>query len=68
MRIFVESLKRLYEQGRTTSDKIESLFVSGKITSEEHDYIIGKQSNEAGSDAGEEENDARTNDNAGEKK
>lgn len=43
MRIFVESLKRLYEQGRTTSDKIESLFVIGKITSEEHDYIIGEE-------------------------
>lgn len=69
MRIFVESLKRLYEQGRTTSDKIESLFVSGKITSEEHDYIMGNQSDEATiADNLGEENNMRTDNNAGEVK
>ena len=40
MGIFAESLKRLFEQGRTTSDKIDDLFVNGKITREEYDYII----------------------------
>lgn len=69
MRIFVESLKRLFEQGRATSDKIESLFTSGKITREEYDYIMGNQSDEATiADNSAEENNMRTDNNAGEVK
>ena len=37
---FVESLCRLYNDGRITKAAINSLFESGKITRQEYDYII----------------------------
>lgn len=42
MRAFVESLKRLYQAGKVTEDKIFSLENEGKITYEESMYITGR--------------------------
>lgn len=41
MRTFVESLKRLYRQGRVTIEKLQQFMSEGKISQEEFDYIIG---------------------------
>lgn len=41
MRMFVESLKRLYLKEKVTSQKLTGLKTSGKITQEEYDYIKG---------------------------
>ena len=41
MSTFVESLKRLYKQGRITLAKLEALKETGKITEAEFDYIVG---------------------------
>ena len=38
---FVESLKGLYESGKITEEKVAELWVEGKITQEEYDYIMG---------------------------
>ena len=38
MRILVESLKRLYESGRVTKDRV----ASGKISQEEYEYITSQ--------------------------
>lgn len=40
MRIFVISLRRLYLAGKVSLDKIKSYVASGKITTEEYDYIV----------------------------
>lgn len=40
MSTFVESLKRLYKQGRITLAKLESLKETDKITEAEFDYIV----------------------------
>lgn len=40
MRTFVESLHRLYGQGRITIEKLNAFLGSGKINQEEYDYII----------------------------
>lgn len=37
MRILVESLKRMYESGKITKDKIENLSI---LTREEKDYVL----------------------------
>jgi hypothetical protein len=37
---FVESLCRLYAEGRVTKTVIDSFLQSGKINREEYDYII----------------------------
>lgn len=39
-RQFVESLKRLYQNGKLQAEKIVELFVSGKISEEEKLYIL----------------------------
>ena len=39
-RQFVESMKRLYEDGKVTKEKIIELCVSKKITEEEKRYIL----------------------------
>lgn len=39
-RQFVESLKRLYKDGKVTEEKICELYVSGKINEEEKVYIL----------------------------
>lgn len=35
MNVFVESLKRLYKDGKLTSEKVIDLFQNGKITEQE---------------------------------
>ena len=40
MREFVESLKRLYQNGLLEMVRIILLFENGKITEEEKDYIL----------------------------
>lgn len=41
MRQFVESLKRLYVNGKLNKEKLVELFESGKITEDEKKYILG---------------------------
>lgn len=43
MNQFVESIKRLYKDGKVTEEKICELFVGGKITEEEKIYILEVQ-------------------------
>ena len=38
--IFVESMRRLYRDGKVFEEKIVELFESGKITEEEKLYIL----------------------------
>ena len=40
MNQFVESLKRLYKDGKVTEEKIVELYVCGKITEQEKMYIL----------------------------
>lgn len=40
MNQFVESLKRLYENGRVPKEKVMELFEKKKITQEEKKYIL----------------------------
>ena len=40
MNQFVESMKRLYKDGKVTEEKICKLFESGKITEKEKLYIL----------------------------
>lgn len=40
MRQFVESLKRLYANGKLNKEKVVELFESGKITENEKNYIL----------------------------
>jgi hypothetical protein len=37
----VESLKRLYTQGKVSEDKLNEMVMSGKISKEEFEYILG---------------------------
>lgn len=39
MSTLVESLKRLYQRGKVTDEKLTSMQTEGKITAEEHQYI-----------------------------
>lgn len=41
MSTLVESLKRLYQKGKVTDEKLTSMQTEGKITAEELTYIIG---------------------------
>lgn len=38
--VFVESMRRLYKDGKVTEKKILELFESNKITNEEKSYIL----------------------------
>lgn len=38
--VFVESMRRLYKDGKVSVDKVLELFESGKITDEEKWYIL----------------------------
>ena len=40
MRQFVETMKRLYVNGKVDEKKIVELFESGKIAKEEKEYIL----------------------------
>ena len=46
MRTLVESLKRLYEDGRITKEQLLLRVESNKITIEEYNYIIGSAEEE----------------------
>ena len=39
MSTLVESLKRLYQKGKVTNEKLNSMQTEGKITAEERQYI-----------------------------
>lgn len=41
MRQFVESMKRLYQNGMVNKEKIVQLCESGKIAEDEKNYILG---------------------------
>ena len=41
MHIFVESLKRLYQDGKLNEEKINELLNDGKITEAQKKYILG---------------------------
>ena len=41
MRAFVLSLKRLYEAGKITQEKVVYLFDEWKISEDEKNYILG---------------------------
>ena len=41
MSTLAESLKRLYQKGKVTDEKLTSMQTEGKITAEELTYIIG---------------------------
>lgn len=40
MNAFVESMWRLYQDGKINESKVIELYKSGKITKEEKDYIL----------------------------
>lgn len=42
MRILIESLKRLYQEDKLSTKKIDELFNDGKITEEEKNFILNK--------------------------
>ena len=42
MRTLVESLKRLYSQGKVTREHIDEMYQNGKLTTEEYWYIISE--------------------------
>ena len=46
MRAFVESLRRLYIDGKITAEKVNSFLAEGKITAQEAEYILGEQADE----------------------
>jgi hypothetical protein len=41
MSMFTDSLKRLYDAGRISLEKLQTLLSDGKISQEEYDYITG---------------------------
>lgn len=40
MNQFIESMKRLYKDGKVAEKKVIDLYESGKITEEEKNYIL----------------------------
>lgn len=38
--LFVESIKRLYKDGKINKEKVAQLYENGKITREELDYVL----------------------------
>lgn len=40
MSTMVESLKRLYGQGKVTKAKLDAMLAEGKLTQVEYDYIV----------------------------
>ena len=42
--LFVESIRRLYKDGKVAQEKIIELFLDGKITEEEKWYILNVNS------------------------
>ena len=46
MSTFTESLKRLYESGRVTKEEILDRVVSGKITQDQYNELMGIEAEE----------------------
>ena len=42
MSTFVESLKRLYNQGKVSKEKLDGYLLSDKLTQEEYEYVIAE--------------------------
>lgn len=40
MRIFIESLKRLYDEQKVSQETIDTMLQAEKITQAEYDYIL----------------------------
>lgn len=40
MTLFIESLRRLYNEGKITKNKVDQLLSTKKITQQEYNYII----------------------------
>lgn len=38
---FAQSIRRLYQSGRITLDKVKELVAEGKLTTAEYDWIVG---------------------------
>lgn len=45
--LFVESIRRLYKEGKITKDKVLELFNNKKITADEMEYILSNASNKS---------------------
>lgn len=43
MKIYIETLKRLYEKGKISLEKLHILLESGKITNDELVFIVGEK-------------------------
>lgn len=43
MKIYIETLKRLYEKGKISLEKLNVLLESGKITNDELVFIVGEK-------------------------
>lgn len=43
MKIYIETLKRLYEKGKISLEKLNVLLDSGKITNDELVFIVGEK-------------------------
>lgn len=43
MRTLVKSLRRLYDSGKITLIKLQSMLESGTITEEEYEYIVREE-------------------------
>ena len=41
--ILVESMKRLYQSGKITKANVKARVKSGKITTEDYEYIVGEK-------------------------
>ena len=46
MSTFIESIKRLYESGRVTKEEILDRVVSGKITQDQYNELMGIEAEE----------------------
>ena len=38
---FAQSIKRLYQSGRVTLNKVKELLAEGKLTTTEYDWVVG---------------------------
>ena len=38
---FAQSIRRLYQSGRISLDKVKELVAEGKLTTAEYDWIVG---------------------------
>lgn len=43
MRILVESMKRLYENGKITKEQLQKRVEKGTVSIDEYNYIVGEE-------------------------